>query len=266
MHLRFPSAQFNVDQALRSTSRRSSQERGFTMVEIALSLGIIAFALVAIIGVLPSGMKVQRENREDTVINQDGLFLLEAIRSGSKGMDDLTNYVESISIRRGTQVTTYTNNVRNPGAAIPLTNAQHIISLLSTPKIERLPNGNFVQNTVNARVRSISGSALDKGEGMEEFAFRYQMTTELVRLTNMPPQLAVSMPGQEALRSFNLAQNLYEVRLTMRWPLVQRGGTWDVGRYRKTFRTLVSGELAPVYTNTTPYLYLLQPHTFLSVY
>src|SRR5690348_14533076 len=59
-------------------------EAGFTMVEIALSLGIIAFALVAIIGVMPSGMKVQRENREDTIVNQDASYLLEAIRSGSK--------------------------------------------------------------------------------------------------------------------------------------------------------------------------------------
>src|SRR5213078_3899054 len=56
-------------------------DAGFTMVEIALCLAIIAFALVAIIGVLPTGMRVQKENREDTIINQDGMFLVEAIRS-----------------------------------------------------------------------------------------------------------------------------------------------------------------------------------------
>ena len=58
----------------------------FTMVEIALCLGVIAFALVAIIGVLPTGVRVQRDNREDTIINQEGLLLLEAIRSGSQGL------------------------------------------------------------------------------------------------------------------------------------------------------------------------------------
>jgi hypothetical protein len=208
---------------------------------------------------------VQRENREDTIVNQDGPFLLEAIRSGSRGVDDLTNYVESITIRRGTQQEiTYTNDIVNPGGLPPLTNAQHIVALLSTPKTERMPDGTFRQNIVTARMRSISGSALEKAAGMEEFAFRYQVVSELVPLTNVPPQLILELPGKEVLRSYNLAQNLYEIRLTLRWPVFQRGSTWDVGRYRRTFRTLVSGELVPIYTNTVPYLYMLDPHTYLS--
>jgi len=36
------------------------QLRAFTMIEIALCLAIIGFALVAIIGVLPTGMGVQK--------------------------------------------------------------------------------------------------------------------------------------------------------------------------------------------------------------
>lgn len=240
---------------------------GFTMVEIALALGIIAFALVAIIGVLPSGMKVQRENREDTIVNQDASYLLEAIRSGAKGVDDLTNYVESISIRRGTQTMVYTNNWANPGGFIPITNAFHIVSLLSTPKVEWLPNNTFRQNSVVTRMRSISGGALEKSAQMEEFAFRYEVITEVVPFTNVPPQVAMNLPLDQAMKSVNLAQNLYEVRLTMRWPLFQRGSTWQVGRYRRTLRTLVSGELLPIYTNTTPFLhrqYVFEPYNFLS--
>ncbi|HLZ53286.1 MAG TPA: prepilin-type N-terminal cleavage/methylation domain-containing protein, partial [Verrucomicrobiae bacterium] len=38
---------------------------GFTMVEIAICLAIIGIALVAIIGVLPAGLNVQRDNREE---------------------------------------------------------------------------------------------------------------------------------------------------------------------------------------------------------
>ena len=37
------------------------------MVEIAICLAVIAFALVAIIGILPAGLQVQKENREDTL-------------------------------------------------------------------------------------------------------------------------------------------------------------------------------------------------------
>src|SRR5258705_13211984 len=70
----------------------------FTMVEIAISLGVIAIALVAILGVLPTGVRVQRDNREDTILNQEGMFWIEAIRSGSRGLDYLTNYVDMITI------------------------------------------------------------------------------------------------------------------------------------------------------------------------
>src|SRR5437762_3611416 len=66
---------------------------GFTMVEIALCIAIIGFALVAIIGVLPSAMRVQQDNRADTIIDQDGTYLLEAIRHGSQGLDDLPRYI-----------------------------------------------------------------------------------------------------------------------------------------------------------------------------
>jgi len=65
---------------------------------IALCLGVIAFALVAIIGVLPTGIRVQKDNREDTIINQEGLLLVEAIRSGSRGLDYLTNYFDTITV------------------------------------------------------------------------------------------------------------------------------------------------------------------------
>ena len=47
------------------------QDSGFTMIEVALSLAIVAFALVAIMGVMPAGLNVQRENREETIISQD---------------------------------------------------------------------------------------------------------------------------------------------------------------------------------------------------
>jgi len=43
----------------------------FTMIEIAICLGVIGFALVAIIGILPTGMSVQKDNRQETIINQD---------------------------------------------------------------------------------------------------------------------------------------------------------------------------------------------------
>lgn len=250
-------------------------ERGFTMIEVAISLGILAFALVAIVGVLPSGLKVQRENREETVVTQDALYLLEAIRSGSKGVDDLTNFVESITVQRGlgTVPLVYTNNVYRPGRFLPLTNAQEIVSLLSTPKYEQLPNGSKRLNTVTMRMRSISGNAADQSTNtlVQDFALRYQVTSEVVPfareavVTNLPPALAIRLGG-DALRAANLYKNLYEVRLTIQWPLFLRGSTWTVGNYHRTVRTLVSGQLLPTYTNALTSWYMFQPDTFASTY
>src|SRR5438094_1452059 len=80
----------------------------FTMVEIALCLGVIAIALVAIIGVLPTGVRVQRDNGEDTIINQEGLFLLESIRSGSLVLDYLSNFFDTFTDINSLGVNVYT--------------------------------------------------------------------------------------------------------------------------------------------------------------
>ncbi len=69
----------------------------FTMVEIAICLAIIGIALVGIIGVLPIGMNTQRDNREETLINQDVATLIPIISRGLRGDDDLTNYIYAIT-------------------------------------------------------------------------------------------------------------------------------------------------------------------------
>src|SRR5688500_11835611 len=86
-----------LSQNRKRSERSVVAQSAFTMVEIALCLAIIAFALVAIIGVLPTGMGVQRENREETIINQDASVWVDAIRNGMIGYHDLTNYVLAIT-------------------------------------------------------------------------------------------------------------------------------------------------------------------------
>src|SRR5208282_4413959 len=96
--------------------KRRQGELGFTMVEIAMAIGVIGFALVAIIGILPAGMTVQQSNREDTLVAQDAPYFLDAIRNGcvlntnrfgenNQSLDFLTNYVEQIK---------FTTNYVNP--------------------------------------------------------------------------------------------------------------------------------------------------------
>src|ERR1035441_9697183 len=177
--------------------------RAFTMIEIAISLAIIGFALVAIIGVLPIGMNVQKDNREETIINQDATVLMDAIRSGAQGLDDLTNYVFAIT-NTATEYTatmkpvlgrgnpkqygyTRTNSSLNGfpmSPEYPLTNGFRIVGLLSTPKYVPLSTGGLVSNNVVAYVRSMSGAAYEKypqsNPDVQDLAFSYRMTSEVV--------------------------------------------------------------------------------------
>ena len=155
------------------------------MVEIAICLAVIGIALISIIGVLPIGMNTQRDNREETIINQDATVFIEAIRGGARGLDDLTNYVYAITNFQvvypagnsaGTLNTygyTYVNSTLNgtpTGVQMPITSGTNIVGLLSTPEFTDgssgapIPSLTFggVSNHVVAYVHSISGPAIEK--------------------------------------------------------------------------------------------------------
>ena len=145
-------------------NRQSSivNERAFTMIEIAICLAIVGFALVAIIGVLPIGMNTQRDNREETIINQDALMLINAVRTGARGADDLTNYVYAITNYSSSAVVGYDNNGY-------LTSGARIVGLMSTAEYltaAGMPTNLYVaggvSNHVVAYVRSLSGLAAEK--------------------------------------------------------------------------------------------------------
>ncbi len=245
-------------------------ERAFTMIEIALCLAIIGFALISILLVLPSGMNTQRDTRQETIIGQDASELLEAIRGGARGYDELTNYVYAIvnswaeynangTINR-TGVTTNTYNwasINIPsttiGSDIPsmhLTNGLRIIGLLSTPEYTAgdafsggLPladifNRSYVSNHVVAYIRSFSGLAAEKppqnNQIMQEDTFSYRLlcvNAAMAADTNM-----LKNPGY----AWVLAGNLRELRLLFEWPELPNG---NVGGFRQTFRATIAGQL-----------------------
>jgi type II secretory pathway pseudopilin PulG len=159
--------------------RTGNCESGFTMVEIAICLAIIGFALIAIIGALPIGMGTQRDNREETLVNQDATVLMEAIRGGAHGLDNLTNYIYAIT-NYWTNVSTHVSGANGytytssyiynlPAPSYPINNGLRIIGLLSTPEytdfsgspIPSLMDGGY-SNHVVAYVHSISGPAVEK--------------------------------------------------------------------------------------------------------
>jgi type II secretory pathway pseudopilin PulG len=234
------------------------------MIEIAICLAIIGFALVAIIGVLPYGMNTQRDNRQETLIGQDASMLLETIRSGSHGADDLTNYVYAIA--NTGQSVGYLNPVlagqmnfigANSFPSITqwssiLTNGANIIGLLSTP--EFFNNG--ASNHIIAYVRAMSGLAAEKPP---------QDNAIMVGDTFAYRLLCVNAPiavDTNALQGYNLRlyDNQRELRLTFQWPLLpnNKADLNNVGYGRQTFRATIGGQLAA----DTNGFYFYQPQSF----
>jgi hypothetical protein len=192
------------------------------MVEIAIALAVIAFALVAIIGVLPSGLQVQKESRERTIINEDARYFLDAIKTGAHDIQDLTNFVQAVSV--GPYV--YSN----------FNSGWEIIGLLSTPTPTNSPNQAFV--------RAVTGSAVDRSATTTDFSFQYGM---FVEVHSAWPSLKPDHPHLDALQT-----NLWDVRLEMRWPWLPSG---RLGGNRAVYRALVSGRLVNDPTNSVFYFF-----------
>ena len=62
---------------------------------------------------------------------------------------------------------------------------------------------------------------------------------------NLPPE-AVAERLELQARADQLHTNLFEVRLTLRWPVFGAPGGWRTGGNQQVFRTLVAGTLLQV--------------------
>lgn len=245
-------------------------QSAFTMVEIALSLAVIGIALVAIIGVLPIGMNVQKDNREETIINQDATVFIEAIRNGASSPygADLTNYVYAITnfqteYNNGIPGTT-TSNGYTLTTPYALTNNARIIGLMSWPEYTDIYGGPLpylitgYSNHIVAYVHSISGAAVEKppqdNSIIQQDSFGYEISCG-----NVP--VAVDTNSINLPYNQQLTANLHEMRLTFLWPLLPSG---NVGPGRQTFRSMVGGQITTNIDNGVT-LYFLQSQSFTNV-
>jgi len=274
--------------------RRGAAPRraAFTMMEIAICLAIIGFALVAIIGVLPYGMHTQRNNHDETIINADATMLLESIRSGARGLDDLTNYIYYVTnewaeikvdgtTNHGINVYNFTTaSLSAPtlwpyAPAEPINSGSNIISVLSTPEytdLNGLPisdtyNKDYFYNHLTARVRSMSGPAVEKPPQdntlMREGTFTYQLIC--VNAATPVDTNIYRLPPDQLLNAQQLAANLRELRLRFDWPLRPNG---SLGNGRQNFRVAIAGQLTTNLYNfggsQTRLLYFYQPQSFIA--
>lgn len=152
--------------------------RAFTMPEVALAVGVVAFGLVAVFSVLPFGIKAQRDNRDDTVIRYEGEYWAEALLGEGLDLADLSR-VEIVQTYDGNTtsplVFSYPNN-----SSEKKTWARDVCGWLSRPASDEQgnvisPHGNF------ALVKSFNGSLFDRkfgdanmaGDENRDLAFGY---------------------------------------------------------------------------------------------
>ena len=185
---------------------RQKHKSAFTLIEVAIALGVIAFALVAIIGVLPSGMQVQRDNRQDTIINQDGAYLMEAIRNSSENIPDLIDFCEQI----------------NGSAPTSTMRSYDIITNLCAPDV-----------TNTAIFRSITGPAVMRGANVP--TFRYLVRSEIRQISTVNPDL----PQAGAM-----GKHEFDVRLIFLWPVLPNGILADSPQ-RQIMRSQITGVYDP---------------------
>jgi type II secretory pathway pseudopilin PulG len=253
------------------------------MIEIAISLAVIGFALVAVIGILPLAINVQKENRQETIINQDANFLIDALRHGGNGLtntvqgyaggglDDLTNYVPVI-----TNYWTQYNGTNNPnpnpniewytysnswqGSTFGLNSGYAILGLLGTPKYIFGGAGSFRSNHIVAFMRALSGAAIEKypqtNSDIRADSFGYRLIAEVLPYRSYDDDF-----NPNNLVSRNMVTNLHDLKLTFRWPLLPKGAA---GSGRQVFRVTTGGTYIPTVYNGQ-LLYFLQPQTYAQI-
>jgi type II secretory pathway pseudopilin PulG len=273
---------------------RQRELAAFTLVEIALSIAIIGFALVAIIGVLPAGLNVQKENREETIIVHDANYLINAISTAARGLDDLTNYVEAITnyvtyynINNvpsfETRAYTRTNSATNSAVGPPaLVSGSNIVGLLSTPKYlfngkpflppETPVHQGFISNYIVAYSRALSGPAVEKvpqnNPIVSDLSFRYRLICEVSPYANWNTNwfntnlvslstndIAARVEAWQVARA--MQGNMNELRLVFRWPV---DGKRVAGNQRQVFRTILGGALTNV--SNAPELWFVQARNY----
>jgi hypothetical protein len=211
---------------------------------------------VAIIGILPTGLEVQKDNREDTIINHDGPLMMEAIQHANTNLLVLTNSLEWIE--------TFVNGTfieRLPGTNLT---SRDILGLFGTPKYQwnttTLTNDVY---TLRAKYRAGSGPLSTEATNVRDLAFTYLIEPVIVPFSG-------NGPTTPAAFNSNMRTNLWEMRLHLRWPVFDRGtNNVRTGSGQRVFRTLVSGRLVqegvviPAYSPRVFNMYYFTPDIYI---
>jgi len=249
---------------MNTMKHQRNAQGGFSIAEVMLAIGVVAFGLVAVLGVLPAGLTVQKDNREETIIRYDAQYWMTALRSGMQPTDAL-HQVEWVELQVDDGAGPVVYRAHRPrlggdGAGpewrdLPSLFRGHlkqtswptdVIGWMSIPD-----NGTALGSVKKtARVRAMNGQLFDRIYGRKVLvATRQEFVSE--GDTAFHP-----LPGGEFAFSYLLEThiapdpanvNLWRITLTFKWPVLDdptlKDSTKDATDVKtvstKSFTTLV---------------------------
>ena len=210
---------------------------GFSIAEVMLAIGVVAFGLVAVLGVLPAGLTVQKDNREETIIRYDAQYWMTALRAGMQPTDAL-HQVEWVELQVDDGAGPVVYRAHRPrlggdGAGpewrdLPSLFRGHLKQASWPTDVigwMSIPDGGTELGSVKktARVRAMNGQLFDRIYGRKVLvATRQEFVSE--GDTAFHP-----LPGGEFAFSYLLEThiapdpaivNLWRITLTFKWPVL----------------------------------------------
>jgi type II secretory pathway pseudopilin PulG len=149
----------------------SPNRDAFSLVEVVLALGVVAFAIVAILGVLPTGLQTSRGSQDETRAAQIAQAIFASLASQNL-QRDVNGQVE-LDVNGHLQL--------NSAAKLPLPNNQTFLVDLkasatpTTPDLYADNDGNFTQTVADGTYaitfrKNTSPAGFDPPAGSEVFA------------------------------------------------------------------------------------------------
>jgi len=208
---------------------KCSKERGFTLSEVSLAVGVIAFGLVGIMAILPYGLTAQKDNREETIIRYEVQYWKEVLLAGGRDFNEMDR-VESVEVREG-GVSTLLPNIGNR------TWPQDVCGWLSMPDA----NGSDPFAGQYALVKAMNGPLFDRHYGAN--ASRIRSDNNITIKERRDVSLGYILRVQTGL-----GPDRSKGAITFYWPLfadIQQAVYADKDLIREVVRASLTGGTAP---------------------
>lgn len=157
-------------------SKKNINLRGFTLVELILSMGILSILLTMLLGVFGNIIDVQLESKSKSVVDQDGRFIMAKFAHDFQSMDKASDQIiEPAIIDIGLEKDTLKIKI----GAIEYTYDKDVSNNL---QVQSSSGGNpNTLNSTDTEVTSISFKRIGSGDSNDTIQIKFSLKSKIVR-------------------------------------------------------------------------------------